>query len=76
LYQIFWFKWMPIDSIWIFHVYDVLSLHFVSLYGHKDLPTCQNIGRNSLGTWNYEMYDIAYAFKHVHEKNHNINASE
>lgn len=40
-----WFKWIPIDSIWLFDVYDLLSLHFVSWYGHKDLPTCQNIGK-------------------------------
>jgi hypothetical protein len=40
-----WFTWIPIDWIWLFDVYDLLSLHFVSWYGHKDLPTCQNIGK-------------------------------
>jgi hypothetical protein len=47
------FKWVSIDPISWFYVYDLLFEDFVFWYGHMDLPTCQNIGKEI--DWGHEM---------------------
>jgi hypothetical protein len=45
LHKKYCFEWISIDSISLFYVDDILFEDFVFWYGHMDLPTCQNIGK-------------------------------
>jgi hypothetical protein len=47
------FKWISIDFIPLFDVYDLSLKHFVYCYKHMDLLTCQNIDKEIF--WGHEM---------------------
>jgi len=53
LHKKYCFKWVSIDFISLFYVYDLVFEDFVFWYGHMDLPTCQNIGKEIV--WGHEM---------------------
>jgi hypothetical protein len=47
------FKWIYIDYVPLFDIYELSSEHFVSWHGHMNFPIGQNIGNKII--WGHEM---------------------
>jgi hypothetical protein len=53
LHKNYCFKWIYIDYVPLFDIYELSSEHFVYWHGHMNFPTCQKIGSGII--WGHEM---------------------